>query len=56
MRKNYPDIILEKACMSCGHCTAVCPATAIDNAKAPVANQVPLKETAKLMLQLQQVF
>jgi nitroreductase len=48
MRKNYPDIILEKACMSCGHCTAVCPANAIDNAKAPVANQVPLKGTAKL--------
>ncbi|MCM0760910.1 nitroreductase family protein [Sporomusa sphaeroides DSM 2875] len=48
MRRNQPEVLLEKACMACGHCIAVCPRDAIDNVKTPVINQIPLEGIPKL--------
>jgi len=31
-------------CIACGHCVAVCPREAIDNVRAPLANQISLAE------------
>jgi nitroreductase/Pyruvate/2-oxoacid:ferredoxin oxidoreductase delta subunit len=49
--------VMKPFCLSCGHCVAVCPTEALDNVKAPLANQIPLKkipvldaETAELFL------
>lgn len=46
--KDYPEVILKKACMACGHCTSICPREALDNLKAPLANQILIKGTPKL--------
>jgi nitroreductase/NAD-dependent dihydropyrimidine dehydrogenase PreA subunit len=35
-------------CIACGHCVAVCPSEALDNAKAPLENQVLLKNVPVL--------
>jgi nitroreductase/NAD-dependent dihydropyrimidine dehydrogenase PreA subunit len=31
-------------CITCGHCVAVCPTAALDNAKTPLAKQIPLEK------------
>lgn len=35
-------------CIACGHCVAVCPKAALDNIKAPLANQMLLEKTPVL--------
>ncbi|KYZ75499.1 ferredoxin [Anaerosporomusa subterranea] len=35
-------------CIACGHCVAVCPTAALDNNKAPLANQLPIENTPVL--------
>jgi nitroreductase/NAD-dependent dihydropyrimidine dehydrogenase PreA subunit len=35
-------------CIACGHCVAVCPQEALDNLKAPLANQQPQEKTPVL--------
>ena len=37
-----------KHCMACGHCVAVCPHAALDNKKAPLAQQLPLENSPVL--------
>jgi len=32
------------SCIACGHCVAVCPVEALDNVKAPLAQQLPLEK------------
>jgi len=46
--KDKPELILEKACMACGHCVAICPRDALDNAMAPLANQIAMGDSIKL--------
>lgn len=41
---NQGPEAVNSACIACGHCVAVCPQAALDNAKAPLANQLPLAE------------
>ncbi|SHI27852.1 nitroreductase family protein [Desulfosporosinus lacus] len=43
-------------CNACGHCVAVCPNTAIDNEKAPLAQQVDVKDIPKLNEQQAEYF
>ncbi len=33
-----------RTCIACGHCVAACPTEALDNKRAPLAGQVPLKD------------
>jgi nitroreductase/NAD-dependent dihydropyrimidine dehydrogenase PreA subunit len=35
-------------CLACGHCVAVCPSNALDNGKAPFANQIPMDKVPVL--------
>jgi nitroreductase/NAD-dependent dihydropyrimidine dehydrogenase PreA subunit len=44
MGGNGPEAIVPQACNACGHCVAVCPHMAIDNTRAPLANQADLLE------------
>lgn len=44
MGKEGPQALFAKACISCGHCVAVCPEQALDNSKTPLNNQVELEE------------
>jgi len=43
MESQGPKAIGEH-CIACGHCVAVCPTGALDNEKAPLANQLPLEK------------
>ena len=36
------------SCIACGHCVAVCPVEALDNLKAPLAQQFPLEKVPVL--------
>jgi len=36
------------SCIACGHCVAVCPVEALDNVKAPLAQQLPLEKVPVL--------
>ncbi|HEY3423909.1 MAG TPA: nitroreductase family protein, partial [Negativicutes bacterium] len=38
--------VINQLCISCGHCVAVCPQGALDHAKAPLASQISLENTA----------
>ena len=48
MGEKGPEEIAGTSCIACGHCVAICPTTAIDNSKTPLANQVDIKDFAKL--------
>jgi nitroreductase/NAD-dependent dihydropyrimidine dehydrogenase PreA subunit len=39
MDENGPKAI-SALCIACGHCVAVCPSAALDNVRAPLANQI----------------
>lgn len=43
MGESGPEERGMQACLACGHCVAVCPVEALDNIRAPLARQVPLK-------------
>ena len=43
MDEQGPKVV-KPFCLSCGHCVAVCPFDALDNAKAPLAHQIPLEK------------
>ena len=45
--ENGPKAI-EPFCIACGHCVAICPTAALDNAKAPLVNQISLKKVPVL--------
>jgi nitroreductase/NAD-dependent dihydropyrimidine dehydrogenase PreA subunit len=45
---NHEPQTIKQFCFSCGHCVAVCPREAIDNIKAPLANQIPIETTPVL--------
>ncbi len=47
MGDNGPEMIRD-LCVKCGQCVAVCPEGALDNTKAPLANQVPIEENTIL--------
>ena len=42
VQQNWPTTIDEEYCIACGHCVAVCPHAALDNIRAPLAQQTPL--------------
>ena len=44
MEEAGPKVLLAPVCIGCGHCVAACPEAALDNLKAPLANQAPLKQ------------
>ncbi len=44
MGEHGPEAIVPAACNACGHCVAICPQGAIDNNRAPLANQSDLLE------------
>ena len=44
MGENGPETMKSQACNACGHCVAACPYQAIDNIRAPLANQTMLPE------------
>lgn len=46
--ENQRPKVVKQFCLSCGHCVAICPQGALDHAKAPLANQLPLENTATL--------
>jgi len=48
MGENGPEEITNATCIACGHCVAICPSDAIDNKKAPLAQQVDAKDFPKL--------
>ncbi len=41
---EWPEGTEMQLCVACGQCVAVCPSSALDNARAPLANQRPLTE------------
>ena len=43
MGEKGPEERGMRACLACGHCVAACPVAALDNVRAPLAGQVPLK-------------
>ncbi|WP_196590039.1 nitroreductase family protein [Pectinatus frisingensis] len=45
--ENGPKAI-GQFCIACGHCVAICPSAALDNAKAPLVNQIALKRVPVL--------
>jgi len=47
MMSEGPQAVGE-GCIACGHCVAVCPQEALDNVKAPLANQMLLGEVPVL--------
>ena len=51
MGKKGPEEIVGSNCIACGHCVAICPNAAIDNAKTPLVKQVDLKDILKLNAQ-----
>jgi len=40
--EGYPVAAADAACIACGHCVAVCPHGALDNARAPMADYTPI--------------
>ncbi len=48
MGSHGPEEIENNHCIACGHCTAICPNTAIDNKKSPLEDQIDLKDFTKL--------
>ncbi|AQR94513.1 nitroreductase family protein [Clostridium saccharoperbutylacetonicum] len=48
MGSHGPEVIENTRCFACGHCTAICPNTAIDNKKSPLKDQIDLKDFPKL--------
>ena len=44
---NGPEVIFSQNCIACGHCVAVCPKSAIDNHRSPLAEQVEINEHKK---------
>ena len=44
---NGPEVI-RPLCIACGQCVAVCPHGALDNVKAPLNKQIPIKESLAL--------
>lgn len=43
LEKNGPEEVCPENCIACGHCVAICPKEALDNSKAPLANQIRSK-------------
>jgi len=48
MGENGPEETPGSACNACGHCVAICPNAAMDNEKAPLAQQVDVRDITKL--------
>lgn len=51
MGLNGPEEIIGNTCTACGHCVAICPNTAIDNKRTPLAQQVDTEGVPKLNAQ-----
>jgi nitroreductase/NAD-dependent dihydropyrimidine dehydrogenase PreA subunit len=51
MGKIGPEERETTTCIACGHCVAICPNAAIDNKKAPLVQQVDIKDFPKLNAQ-----
>ena len=47
MGENGPEEIENSTCIACGHCVAICPTAALDNKKAPLANQIEIEDISK---------
>lgn len=47
MDEHVPKVI-GQFCIACGHCVAICQSAALDNVKAPLANQIPLEKVPVL--------
>jgi nitroreductase/NAD-dependent dihydropyrimidine dehydrogenase PreA subunit len=56
MGKNGPEERKTTTCIACGHCVSICPNAAIDNKKAPLVQQVDLKDFPKLNAQQAEYF
>lgn len=48
MGNQLPEEVAGASCIACGHCTAVCPTSAMDNTKAPLSGQVELGDYTRL--------
>ena len=48
MGEKGPEEVASANCNACGHCVAICPNSAIDNEKAPLALQVDANDFPKL--------
>jgi ferredoxin len=48
MGEGRPEASEPEFCCSCGHCVAVCPEAALDNVRAPLAEQAPLPRSPVL--------
>jgi nitroreductase len=44
MGEEGPEELYTAGCMACGHCVAICPQAALDNAKNPLSEQVELSD------------
>jgi nitroreductase/NAD-dependent dihydropyrimidine dehydrogenase PreA subunit len=49
MGEKGPEEVASANCNACGHCVAICPNSAIDNEKAPLALQVDANDFPKLI-------
>lgn len=47
MGENGP-VVAHDFCIACGHCTAICPAGALDHFRAPLSNQILLEKSPVL--------
>lgn len=56
MGENGPTVIEPQACIACGHCVAICPQSAIDNIRTPLAKQTNLKEFPVINAETAQLF
>ncbi len=44
MGADGPECIVDRGCMACGHCVAICPVGALENKHAPLAGQRPVTQ------------
>lgn len=44
MKHEWPEEADPECCIACGHCTAACPHEALENVRAPLAEQMPVSE------------
>lgn len=49
--KNGPEERAGATCTACGHCVGICPNSAIDNKRTPLAGQIEIKNNLKLNTQ-----